>query len=222
MQTNLIPFPRLHFLITSFAPLRSAKKKEKVKYQVATFSESAVDSQHFLMKCADFDAERDKYLAVSMFYRGWVRSRECSATVSWLKTNKKVSFVEWCMSFYPSIFSSIPLICTHSNNVRVGPTGFKLGFNDDHPMKMMEEDGIAQYKRAVTMLGNNTYISRFFTERVCKKYDRMYSQRAYVHCFVAEGMEEAEFVQARHDLGLLLNDYADVLSVQTTTDEESD
>ena len=42
------------------------------------------------------------------------------------------------------------------------------------------------------MIGNNTAISRVFSERISKKYDLMYSQRAFVHWYVGEGMEEGE------------------------------
>ena len=38
----------------------------------------------------------------------------------------------------------------------------------------------------------------------------MYSQRAYVHWYIGEGMEEGEFFEAREDLGFLEKDYLDV------------
>ena len=53
------------------------------------------------------------------------------------------------------------------------------------------------------MISNNTAISRVFSERISKKYDLMYSQRAFVHWYVGEGMEEGEFAEAGEDLGFL-------------------
>ena len=53
-------------------------------------------------------------------------------------------------------------------------------------------------------------------------YDLMYSQRAFVHWYVGEGMEEGEFAEAPEDLGFLEKDYLDVLSEQATDDAEED
>jgi len=86
----------------------------------------------------------------------------------------------------------------------------------------MEADEIASFKRNVVMIGNNTSVSRVFSERISKKYDLMYSQRAFVHWYVGEGMEEGEFAEAREDLGFLEKDYLDVLSEQATDEEEEE
>merc|ERR1712187_627144 len=169
-QTNLVPFPRLHFMITSMAPVTTEKKKETARNDIQ---------------------------GITVNYRGNVKAKKANATVQWLKTNKKVCFVEWC------------------------PTGFKVGLNDVPPA-VLEYDDVAQCKRNVVMIGNNTAISRVFSERISKKYDLMYSQRAFVHWYVGEGMEEGEFAEAREDLGFLEKDYLDVLSDQATDEENEE
>ena len=67
-------------------------------------------------------------------------------------------------------------------------TEFKVGLNE-RPPALVQDDDIRAAVRNVTMIGNNTGISRVFT-------DLMYSQRACVHCYVGEGMEEGEFAKA--------------------------
>merc|ERR1712020_59864 len=107
----------------------------------------------------------------------------------------KVSFVEWC------------------------PTGFKIGLNGT-PAAAVEDDSLAESQRNAVMIGNNIAVNRVFQERLAKKYDMMYSQRAYVHWYVGEGMEEGEFSEAREDLGFLEKDYLDVVSEQASDEEE--
>ena len=194
-QTNLVPFPRLHFMVTAMAPIVTKKKMDTANCGIQAITEQCFSAQNFFTKIADFDAEEDKYMAISVNYRGDVKAKEANATVQWLKTNKKVTFVEWC------------------------PTGFKVGLNDEPPA-VLECDDVAPSKRNVVMIGNNTAISRVFSERISKKYDLMYSQRAFVHWYVGEGMEEGEFAEAREDLGFLEKDYLDVLSEQATDEEE--
>merc|ERR1712156_1296804 len=109
----------------------------------------------------------------------------------------KISFVEWC------------------------PTGFKIGLNEV-PAEEVEADIMKKAERNVTMIGNNVAVSRVFTERITKKYDMMYSQRAFVHWYVGEGMEEGEFSEAREDLGFLEKDYLDVVTEQASDQDDDD
>jgi len=190
-QTNLVPFPRLHFMTTSLAPVVNLQKKDHEASTVREITDQVFQAQQMLVKYADFDPVEDKYMAISINYRGDIKSKEANATVQWLKQNNKISFVEWC------------------------PTGFKIGLNEV-PAAAVKDDVMALATRNVCMIGNNVAVSRVFTERINKKYDMMYSQRAFVHWYVGEGMEEGEFSEAREDLGFLEKDYLDVVTEQAS------
>merc|ERR1719397_160082 len=191
LQTNLVPFPRLHFMIAAMAPIATPQKSETTNSQIRNITDACFAPRNFFAKIADFDAEEDKFMAASLNYRGQVRARDVSEAVQWIKTNKKATFVEWV------------------------PTGFKVGLTAMPPAGV-EEDETALFDRNVVMLGNNTAVSRVFSERIAKKFDLMYSMRAFIHWFVGEGYESGEFAETREDLGFLEKDYLDVLSEQAT------
>jgi len=196
-QTNLVPFPRLHFMTTSLAPIESIKSAATANNDVRRITDECLQSNHFLVKYTDWDVVEDKYMAISLNYRGSVTSQEANGTVQWVKQNNKVSFVEWC------------------------PTGFKIGLNDV-PASTVDGDDMQPAPRNAVMIGNNIAVNRVFVERLSKKYDMMYSQRAYVHWYVGEGMEEGEFSEAREDLGFLEKDYLDVVTEQNSDEDLED
>merc|ERR1719150_1187519 len=196
-QTNLVPFPRLHFMTTSLAPLVNSKKKERSSNNCWDLTEEVLDPASFLVKYLDFDPVEDKYMAISLNYRGKIKSKEANETVQKVKKAAKVSFVEWM------------------------PTGFKIGLNDAPPAKV-PGDPMEDAENTCVMIGNNIAVNRVFSDRLSKKYDMMYSQRAYVHWYVGEGMEEGEFSEAREDLGFLEKDYLDVITEQASDENDED
>jgi len=196
-QTNLVPFPRLHFMTTSLAPVISAGKADREAHDCRRITDDCLQHTSFLVKYPDFDVVEDKYMAISLNYRGSIKSQIANSTVQWVKSQGKVSFVQWC------------------------PTGFKIGLNDV-PASTVPTDDMAYAERNAVMIGNNIAVNRVFQERLSKKYDMMYSQRAYVHWYVGEGMEEGEFSEAREDLGFLEKDYLDVVSEQASDEEDEE
>jgi len=195
-QTNLVPFPRLHFMTSSYAPLTDKKKDDSAK-SVWELLQQAFNPSLFNVKYADFDTTEDKYMAISMNFRGKVNSKDANTNIQKLKKMNKVHFVEWM------------------------PTGFKVGLNAI-PCSALKDDVVKYTTRTCAMIGNNVAVNRVFQDRLSKKYDMMYSQRAYVHWYVGEGMEEGEFSEAREDLGFLEKDYLDVMTEQASDEDNGD
>merc|ERR1712093_70457 len=180
-QTNLVPYPRIHFMVSSYAPVISAEKAYHESLSVAEITNACFEPANMMTKC---DPRHGKYMACCMMYRGDVVPKDVNSAVATIKTKRTIQFVDWC------------------------PTGFKCGINYQPPTVVPGGD-LAKVMRAVCMISNTTAIAEVFS-RIDHKFDLMYSKRAFVHWYVGEGMEEGEFSEGREDLAALEKDYEEV------------
>lgn len=84
----------------------------------------------------------------------------------------------------------------------------QVGINYQTPVVVPQGD-LPQTDRSLTILSNNTSI-RHAWNRIAYKFDTMYKRRAFVHHYLAEGMEESVFKEARDDLTALMEDYNEI------------
>lgn len=180
-QTNLVPFPRIHFPLVGYAPVVSSARAIHESNSVAEITNACFEPGNQMVKC---DPRAGKYMATCLLYRGDAVTRDVQNAVSQVKAKKTVQLVDWI------------------------PTGFKIGICYQPPTVPPESD-FAAVSRAVCMLSNTTAIAEAW-RRIDKKFDLMYSKRAFVHWYVGEGMEEGEFTEAREDLAALERDYEEV------------
>merc|ERR1712185_434054 len=101
-QTNLVPYPRIHFMLTSHAPIISAEKAYHEQLSVAEITNSAFEPASMLCKV---DPRHGKYMAVCLMYRGDVVPKDVNSAVATIKTKRTIQFVD------------------------SAPTGFKCGIN---------------------------------------------------------------------------------------------
>ncbi|KAJ8305066.1 hypothetical protein KUTeg_017382 [Tegillarca granosa] len=191
-QTNLVPYPRIHFPLATYAPVISAEKAYHEQMSVAEITNACFEPANQLVKC---DPRHGKYMACCMLYRGDVVPKDVNAAIATIKTKRTIQFVDWC------------------------PTGFKVGINYQPPTVVPGGD-LAKVQRAVCMLSNTTAIAEAWA-RLDHKFDLMYAKRAFVHWYVGEGMEEGEFSEAREDLAALEKDYEEV-GVDSTDQEDEE
>ncbi|KUI63142.1 Tubulin alpha chain [Cytospora mali] len=195
-QTNLVPYPRIHYPLISYAPVISATRSAHESFKVSDLTLQCVEPNNQMVVC---DPRNGKYMAVALLYRGDVVPRDCNAAVASLKAKASFNLVEWC------------------------PTGFKIGINYQKPVAVPTaspaDGGLASVDRSVSMLSNTTAIAEAWS-RLDNKFDLMYSKRAFVHWYVGEGMEEGEFSEAREDLAALEKDYEEVAADAFEPDAE--
>uniref|UniRef100_A0AAY5KQ55 TBA3 protein n=1 Tax=Esox lucius TaxID=8010 RepID=A0AAY5KQ55_ESOLU len=189
---RVLPYPRIHFPLVTYAPVISAEKAYHEQLSVAEITNACFEPANQMVKC---DPRHGKYMACCMLYRGDVVPKDVNAAIATIKTKRTIQFVDWC------------------------PTGFKVGINYQPPTVVPGGD-LAKVQRAVCMLSNTTAIAEAWA-RLDHKFDLMYAKRAFVHWYVGEGMEEGEFSEAREDLAALEKDYEEVGvdSVEGETEE---
>eukprot|EP00494_Astrolonche_serrata_P006779 UN06804 len=191
-QTNLVPYPRIHFMLSSYAPVVSASKAKHETLSVSDLTTAGFEPCNMMAKC---DPRHGKYMAVCLLFRGDVVSKDVTACLTKIKSKRTIRFVDW------------------------SPTDFKVGINFQPP-SMVPGGDLAPAKRCLSVVANSTAISEVFS-RVDHKFDIMYGKRAFVHWYVGEGMEEGEFNEAREDLAALEKDYEEVASDDKDEDEDN-
>ena len=189
-QTNLVPYPRIHFPLVSYAPFVSKGRANHESNSVAEITNSCFEPGNQMVKC---NPAAGKYMANCLLYRGDIVTRDVQSAVTQVKNKKVVQMVDWC------------------------PTGFKIGICYEPPTVTPHSE-LADVTRAVCMLSNTTAIADAW-KRIDEKFDLMYNKRAFVHWYVGEGMEEGEFTEAREDLAALERDYIEV-GTDSFADEE--
>ncbi|KAL5678112.1 hypothetical protein ACJX0J_014243, partial [Zea mays] len=90
-QTNLVPYPRIHFMLSSYAPVISAEKAYHEQLSVPEITNAVFEPSSMMAKC---DPRHGKYMACCLMYRGDVVPKDVNAAVATIKTKRTVQFVD--------------------------------------------------------------------------------------------------------------------------------
>ncbi|KAJ5989583.1 hypothetical protein N7481_004793 [Penicillium waksmanii] len=192
-QTNLVPYPRIHFPLVAYSPVISADKASHEAHSVTEITSNCFEPNNQMVKC---DPRNGKYMATCLLYRGDVVPKDAHGAVATLKTKRTIQFVDWCPTWFQARYL-LPAPPSRSPTATL-PTSAVL---------------------CICMLSNTTAIAEAWSA-LDHKFDLMYSKRAFVHWYVGEGMEEGEFSEAREDLAALERDYEEVASDSLEEEEE--
>ncbi|XP_076759565.1 tubulin alpha chain [Xylocopa sonorina] len=181
LQTNLVPYPRNHFALVTYAPLISPRRAMHSEITTRQITLDCFDPANQMAMC---DPRIGAYTSCCMLYRGDVSPNDVNRTIASLKGAKSIRFVTW------------------------SPTGFKVGINYQ-PTTTVPGGDLAASKRTVMMASNNTAV-RYKWLNLARKFDLMFQNRAYVHHYVGEGMEESFFDEAIENMAALIADYKEI------------
>ena len=85
-ETNLVPYPRLPFMLSSWAPIISAEKAYHEQLSVAEITNAAFEPTYMMAKC---DARHGKYMACCLMYRGDVVPKDVNTSVAVVSTTSR-------------------------------------------------------------------------------------------------------------------------------------
>ena len=181
VMTNLVPYPRVHFVSSAFSPLVNQGKDGSETASTSSITRSAILPGSSL---SSSDNRKGKYLSSCLVYRGDVIPKEVVSSVNHVRRLPDFEMVEW------------------------NPNGFKCGIV---PGKLPEIDemGLGQAKRSVLLLANNSAVKEIFSE-MSRKFEMMYDKRSFFHHYSAQGMRGGEFNEGRDSLAGLTRDYEEV------------
>jgi len=77
-QTNLVPYPRIHFPLV---------------FSVQDITNACFEPVNQMVKC---DPRNGKYMACCLLYRGDVVPKDVNTAISVIKTKRTIQFVDWC------------------------------------------------------------------------------------------------------------------------------
>ncbi|XP_028178576.1 tubulin alpha-8 chain-like [Ostrinia furnacalis] len=92
-QTNLVPYPRIHFPLAAYAPVVSADKAYHEGMSVSEITAELFEPQNQMVKC---DPRDGKYMACCLLYRGDVVPKDVNAAIAAMKGRAGIRFVDWC------------------------------------------------------------------------------------------------------------------------------
>ncbi|TDG43774.1 hypothetical protein AWZ03_009806 [Drosophila navojoa] len=181
LETNLVPYPRIHYPLINYAPLVPITHSQFVNMSTAQLTGQCFHMSNQMVRCNPING---KYMACVLLYRGDVAPNEINSALEGIKRSKSFRFVDW------------------------SPTGFKIGVSNMPPVYVPHGD-LAPTSRACVAISNNTNI-RIAWCRLVNKFDKLYQRRAFVYHYVGEGLEEGNFNEASENICQLVHDYLEV------------
>jgi len=106
LAVNLVPFPRLHFFMLSYAPLTSRAAQNYRAATVAELTEQMFDAGNFMCAC---DPRQGRYLTAAANYRGkMVSANEVDMQILKMQNKNAAEFIEWIPNNIKTSMCDVP------------------------------------------------------------------------------------------------------------------
>ena len=113
----MVPFPRLHFFLVGFAPLKSGQSQDYRVQTVPELTAQALDAKNRM--CAA-DPRHGRYLTYAMMFRGTMSNKEVDDHMMNMVNKNSSYFVEWIPNNLKASICDIPPNGMKMSSVFVG------------------------------------------------------------------------------------------------------
>ncbi|XP_072096683.1 tubulin beta-4 chain-like isoform X2 [Mobula birostris] len=105
LAVNMVPFPRLHFFMTGFAPLTSRGSQQYRALTVPELTQQMFDAKNMMAAC---DPRHGRYLTVAAIFRGRMSMKEVDEQMLNVQNKNSTYFVEWIPNNVKTAVCDIP------------------------------------------------------------------------------------------------------------------
>ena len=86
-QTNLVPFPRIHFPLVAYSPIVSTQNVSHEGTTVSELTNACFEEHNQMVKC---QSSKGEYMACAMLYRGDVQAKEANQAIRNVREKNKI------------------------------------------------------------------------------------------------------------------------------------
>ena len=105
LATNMVPFPRSHFFMTSVAPLTNRSNQAFTAPTVSNLLTQMFDARTMMTKT---DPKQGKYLTVAAMFRGKMSMKEVDEQLMLAQTKNSSYFVDWIPNNVKTAVCNVP------------------------------------------------------------------------------------------------------------------
>ena len=91
-EVNLVPFPKIHYPLSSYSPISSRGRASKAQFSVKEITSECFEPSNHMIKC---DPRMHKYLSCCLLYRGDVLPRDTTKSIEHIRNQSNFQFVDW-------------------------------------------------------------------------------------------------------------------------------
>ena len=181
---NLVPYPRLHFLISSLSPLYSLLD---VKIPPRRMDQMFVDAFSRDFQLVRSDPRHSRYLACGLMVRGNVQISDVNRNIAAIKPS--LDMIYW------------------------NREGFKVGLCDVPPLfgSSSSPASASASSYSLLCLANNCCLAQNFSE-IHSRFSKLYKREFYLHHYLqqmgGDGTDRSLFEQSSENILNLVSEYS--------------